>query len=63
MERLPSVLQWIKHPDLRLDKFISRRARKLIPSNTPSDWNYCSTDLNPADVASRPGRIKEKICS
>ena len=48
------VLQWIRNPDLRLSKFIARRIDVIHHLSLPDDWNYCSTDENPADVATRP---------
>lgn len=57
-----SVLSWIKNPELRLDKFISRRVHRILLLSEPDEWNYCPTDSNPADVASRPDSVK-KACS
>ena len=47
-------LQWIRNPDLRLSKFIVRQIDVIHHLSLPDDWNYCSTDENPADVATRP---------
>ena len=54
-----NVLQWIKNKDLRLDRFISRRMEKILLLSEPTDWRYCPTSLNPADVASRPDGVKK----
>ena len=54
-----NVLQWIKNKDLRLDRFISRRAEKILLLSEPTDWRYCPMSLNPADVASHPDDVKK----
>ena len=48
------VLQWIKNPDLRLAKFIARRIDVISRLSRPNEWAYCTTNTNPADVATRP---------
>ena len=53
------VLQWIKNKDLRLDRFISPRIEKICLLSKSEDWRYCPTNLNPADVASRPNGVKK----
>ena len=54
-----NVSQWIKNKDLRLDRFISRRIEKICLLSKSEDWRYCPTNLNPADVASRPDSVKK----
>ena len=54
-----NVLQWIKNKGLRLDRFISRRIEKICLQSKSEDWRYCPTNLNPADVASRPDGVKK----
>ena len=53
------MLQWIKNKDLRLDRFISRRVEIILLLSQHTDWRYCPTSLNPADVASRPNSAKK----
>ena len=48
------VLQWLSNPELRLDKFTSRRIDRILLYSQPHEWHFCPTDDNPADVASRP---------
>ena len=48
------VLQWVTNPNLRLPKFISRRLELIRRVSSTSDWRYCETKSNPADVATRP---------
>ena len=48
------VLQWITNPNLRLPKFISRHLDLIRRVSSASDWRYCETESNPADVATRP---------
>ena len=54
-----NLLQWIKNKDLRLDRFVSRRIEKICLLSKSEDWRYCPTNLNPADVASRPDGVKK----
>ena len=54
-----NVLQWIKNKDLRLDRFILRRIKKICLLSKSEDWRYCPTNLNLADVASRPDGVKK----
>ena len=48
------VFQWVTNPNLRLLKFISRRLELIHRFSSISDWCYCETESNPADVATRP---------
>ena len=48
------VLQWILNPNLRLPKFIARRIEIIHRLSNLNNWKYCATDINPADVATRP---------
>ena len=41
-----------------MDRFILRRVEKILLLSEPTDWKYCPTSLNPADVASRPDGVK-----
>ena len=54
-----NVLQWIKNKDLRLDRFISRRIEKICLLSKLENWRYYPTNLNSADVASRPDGVKK----
>ena len=63
------VMQGISNPDLRLDKFTSRRVDQILLFSQPSEWHSCPTEENPADVATRPltksisHRMKLWLCS
>ena len=48
------LLQWLSNPELRLEKFTSRRIDRILLHSRPHKWHFCSTDDNPADVAYRP---------
>ena len=52
-----SVLQWIKNPDLRVNKFIARRVDHILLLSDETDWRFCPTKINAADVGSRPDLI------
>ena len=52
-----TVLSWIKNPDLRLNKFITRRIDHILMLSNESDWRFCPTNVNAADVGSRPNLI------
>ena len=59
-----TVLSWIKNPDLRLNKFITKRIDHILMLSNESDWRFCLTNVNPADVGSRPNLIlKEELRS
>ena len=49
-----AVLQWITKPNLRLLKFIASHLDLIHRVFSTSDWHYCETESNPADVAKRP---------
>ena len=48
------VLSWIKNTDLRLNKFISRRVDYILLFSNASDWRFCPTNVNAANVGSGP---------
>ena len=52
-----SVLQWIKNPDLRVNKFIAQRVDHILLLSDETDWRFCPTKMNSADVGSRPNLI------
>ena len=45
---------------LRLIKFISRRVDFILLFSNASDWRFCLTNVNAADVGSRPNSILRK---
>ena len=44
---------------MRWDSFILRPVEKILLLSEPTDWRYCATSLNPADVAFHPGGVKK----
>ena len=54
-----NVLQWINNKNLRLNRFILRHVEKILLRSEPTDWRYCATSLNPADVTSCPDGVKK----
>ena len=52
-----SVLQWIKNPDLRVNKFIARRVDHILLLSDETDWRFCPKKMNAADVGSLPNLI------
>ena len=54
-----TVLQWLKNPDLRLSKFITRRVDHILMLSSKTEWRFCPSNLNAADVGSRPDRISK----
>ena len=44
-----------------MDRFVLRRVEKILLLSEPTDWRYCPTSLNPADVASRPDGVKKPV--
>lgn len=55
-----TVLSWIKNSDLRLNKFITRRIDLVLMLTNESEWRFCPTNANAADVGSRPNLILKK---
>ena len=54
-----TVLQWLKNPDLRLSKFITRRVDHILMLSSETEWRFCPSNLNAADVGSRPDSISK----
>ena len=52
-----SILQWIKNPELRVNKFIAQRVDHILLLSDETDWRFCPTKMNYADVGSRPNLI------
>ena len=52
--RFRAVLQLLKKPDLRLNKFITRRIDHILMLSNETEWRFCPSKLNAADVGSRP---------
>ena len=55
-----TVLSWIRNMNLRLTKFISRRFDYILLFSNASDWRFCPTNVNAADIGSRPNSILKK---
>ena len=53
-----AVPQWLKKPDLRLNKFITRRVNHILMSSE-TEWRFCPSELNEADVGSRPDLMRK----
>ena len=48
------VLGYINNEVKRFTKYVSRRVEIIRSFSSPSQWSYISTDINPADIATRP---------
>ena len=53
------MLQWLKNPDLRLNKFITRRVDHILMLSCETEWRLCPSKLNAADVGSQPDLIRK----
>ena len=53
------VLAYIKNDERRFSRYVTRRVNQIISSFPSSSWNYIATDVNPADIASRPHSIDD----
>ena len=42
-----------------LNRFISRRVAHILLLSQESEWHYCSSSMNAADVGTRPGLIRK----
>ena len=52
------ALKWIVNPDLHLPRFVKRRVDKIHLMTSACDWNYVQGCLNPADVGTREGSVR-----
>ena len=54
------VLQYINNSHTRFQTFVANRLATIHDLSNPSQWRYVSSDLNPADIASRGLRPHER---
>ena len=47
------VLAWITQPPHKWKTFVANRVAKIQECTSTIDWNYVSTELNPADIITR----------
>ena len=52
------ALKCIVNPKLHLPRFVKRRVDKIHRMISACDWNYVQGSLNPADVGTREGRVR-----
>ncbi|XP_044745202.1 uncharacterized protein LOC123307065 [Coccinella septempunctata] len=48
-----SVLHWIKSDSKKYKQFVANRITEIHDLTRPEEWKWISTDLNPADLATR----------
>ena len=48
-----SVLRYIENTSSRYKTFVAHRIKAIHEATRPEQWNYVSTDFNPADHASK----------
>ncbi|KHJ44508.1 Pao retrotransposon peptidase [Trichuris suis] len=53
------VLSWIKGNPSGWKPFVRNRVEEILQTTEPSQWRYCPTGQNPADLASRGCSIKK----
>ena len=53
------VLWWFFGVNKEFQQFVQNRVIEIRKLVTPDKWNYCPTDLNPADIASRGSKATE----
>ena len=54
------ILQYINNSHTRFQTFVANRLATIHDLSNPSQWRYVSSDLNPADIASRGLRPYER---
>ena len=54
-----TTLQWLKNPNLRLHRFVARRVSHILLLSNESEWHFCSSGMNAADVGTRPDLIRK----
>lgn len=57
------TLGYLKNSSKRFSKYVGRRVSSATKCFSPNQWNYVPTDLNPADIATRPITVMELIKS
>ena len=58
-----TVLHWLRTPEIRHRIFVANRLAKILDVSTAHDWNYITSDDNPADDGSRGYEVKHMKCS
>ena len=53
------VLWWLFGVNREFQQFVQNRVIEIRKLVTPDKWNYCPTNLNPADIASRGSKATE----
>lgn len=53
------ALHWIKTPSYKLQTFVANRVSFIQTSTNDCEWRHVSSNLNPADIASRGASPKE----
>ena len=53
------VLGYIANETRRFYVYVANRVERIRKSSSPSQWRYVSTQHNPADIATRPGKAKD----
>ena len=57
------VMGYIKNMERRFSGYVTRRVNMILKSFGRDQWNYVSTDKNPADIASRPQTVESLLDS
>jgi hypothetical protein len=53
------ALQWINGPPLKWKVFVAHRVQEIQLHSKPSQWRYCPSKENPADLLTRGKRMQE----
>ena len=54
-----TVLLWLKDSDLRLNKLITRRVDHILTLSSETEWCFCPSKLNAANIGSRPDLMRK----
>ena len=57
------VLDWIKNSKDCFKRYMTSRLQEISNISKPSQWHYVPTDINPADIGTRPISVQYLIAS
>ena len=58
-----ATLGYIRNCERRFSKYVTARVKVILNCSTAGQWNYIPTQLNPADIATRPHTPSELLKS
>ena len=53
------VLAWIQNTTEQQKRWVANRREFICKVSSPSSWNYVPTEINPADIGTRPVTVED----